>query len=119
MDQLPPSQRGKYSAMVVTNTDTQGLALPTGNTGRQSYGCACTANERGVRVPQVQEGHATNRADYYRQPPRSCKSTAMHPVRKYGRLPIGSSIMTKKLLIRILVTVQCILGILMIVIFTR
>lgn len=43
----------------------------------------------------------------------------MHEMREYGGLPVGDSNMTKTRLIRILVTVQCVLGLLMIVMLTR
>jgi hypothetical protein len=43
----------------------------------------------------------------------------MYALRQYGRVFTGGPGMTKKLLIRILVVTQCVLGILMIVILTR
>jgi hypothetical protein len=43
----------------------------------------------------------------------------MYALRKYGRVLVGGSGMTKKLLIKILVITECVLGILMIVILTR
>ena len=43
----------------------------------------------------------------------------MYALRQYGCVLIGGPGMTKKLLIRILVVTQCVLGILMIVLVTR
>ena len=43
----------------------------------------------------------------------------MYALRQYGRVLIGGPGMTKKLLIRILVVTECVLGILMIVLVTR
>jgi hypothetical protein len=43
----------------------------------------------------------------------------MYALRQYGRVLIGGAGMTKKLLIKILVITECVLGILMIVILTR
>jgi hypothetical protein len=43
----------------------------------------------------------------------------MYALRQYGRVLVEGPGMTKKLLIKILVVTECVLGILMIVILTR
>ncbi len=43
----------------------------------------------------------------------------MYALRQYGRVLVGVPGMTKKLLIKILVVTECVLGIVMIVILTR
>jgi hypothetical protein len=67
----------------------------------------------------MQENNCPNRAHSYQQFAGSCKSIAMHPMWQHGRVSIGGPVMTKAKLIRILVIVQCVLGIVMIWLLTH